>query len=363
MTQRFLVVAPGRGTYGRKELAWLSSGSFSPRALEILAKADAARLKAGLPTITELDSSEKFRPSLHQSGANSSALIFTLAAMDFVTLEDRLGDQGKIAGVLGNSMGWYSSLFTSGHLSFEDAYSIVETMGQRQKDGLIGGQLIYPVCNDQWQIIDGRIAEVEQQIEELNKQDGIEVYVSIYLGGNLVLAGNNAGLDALKQSLPEIEMGSHKYPFQLAMHSAFHTPLLSPASLDAKAHFAGSPLSWQRGKYPLIDGRGYPWLPYGGSDSVALADYTLGHQVTESYDFSTSVRIALREYNPDQVILLGPGSTLGSSIAQTMISERWRGIKSRDDFMNAQENPNRPLVALGRSEQRDAFFARLSTGV
>lgn len=363
MTQRFLVVAPGRGTYGRQELGWINSHSFSPRALDLLAKADAARLKAGLPSITELDSSEKFRPSLHQSGANSSALIFTLAAMDFVTLEDRLGDGQKIAGVFGNSMGWYSSLFTSGHLSFEDAYAIVETMGQRQKDGLIGGQLIYPVCNSQWQIIDGRIKEVEQQLAELNKQDGIEVYVSIYLGGNLVLAGNNAGLEALKNSLPQVELGSHKYPFQLAMHSAFHSPLLSPASLDAKAHFATAPLSWQRGRYPLIDGRGYNWLPYGGSDSAALQDYTLGHQVTESYDFSAAVRIALREYNPDQVILLGPGSTLGSSIAQTMISERWRGIKSRDDFMNAQKNPNRPLIALGRSEQRDAFFSGLTTGV
>lgn len=362
MTQRFLVVAPGRGTYGRQELGWLARHTYSPRAQEILAQADAARSQAGLPSITELDSAEKFRPSLHQAGAHSSALIFTLAAMDFVSVEEALGDKGQIAGVLGNSMGWYSSLFTSGQLSFQDAYAIVETMGQRQSSGLIGGQMIYPVCNEQWQIIDGRIPEIEAQLTELNKKEGVKLYVSIYLGGNLVLAGNDAGLQALKENLPEIELGSHKYPFQLAMHSAFHTPLLSPASHDAKLHFSKNHLSWQRGKYPLIDGRGFTFLPYGATNTCEIEDYTLGHQVTESYDFSASVRVALREYNPDQVILLGPGSTLGSSIAQVMIAERWRGITSRADFMKAQESAARPLVALGREDQRDAFFASLTGG-
>ena len=45
-----------------------------------------------------------------------------------------------------------------------------------------------------------------------------------------------------------------------------------------------------------------PW----STDLDALRDYTLGHQVTEPYDFTASVRVALREFAPDHLVLPGP---------------------------------------------------------
>ena len=43
------------------------------------------------------------------------------------------------------------------------------------------------------------------------------------------------------------------------------------------------------------------------------------HQVIKSYDFSSSVIVALKEFCPDNIILLGPGNTLGSAVAQILI--------------------------------------------
>jgi malonyl CoA-acyl carrier protein transacylase len=204
---------------------------------------------------------------------------------------------------------------------------------------------------------------VKETLRELNKDRDIEVSVSIYLGGFLVLAGNERGLTALHSALPAIKLGSNHYPFRLAMHSAFHSALLRELSISALDHFSKQPLNWLRMKYPLIDGRGYTWLPHGAARPDQLLKYTLAQQVSESFDFSAAIRTGLREYNPDQVVLLGPGSTLGSIIAQVMIAEGWRGLSSRDQFIEAQNGVNRPLVALGRDDQRAELFSQLSTGV
>ena len=60
-------------------------------------------------------------------------------------------------------------------------------------------------------------------------------------------------------------------------------------------------------------------------------------------DFSLSVRICLREHGPDQLVLPGPGNTLGSICAQVAIAEGWRGVASREDF-EALEASDRALV-------------------
>ncbi len=86
---------------------------------------------------------------------------------------------------------------------------------------------------------------------------------------------------------------------------------------------------------PLIDGRGKIWWP-GASDVAALYDYTLGQQVTESYDFTRAVTVAAREFAPDLFIVLGPGTTLGGAVAQSLILAGWRGMGSKADFRARQ---------------------------
>jgi hypothetical protein len=69
------------------------------------------------------------------------------------------------------------------------------------------------------------------------------------------------------------------------------------------------------------------------------------------------VRVALRAFGPDHLVLLGPGETLGGAIAQVLILERWRGIDSKTAFLARQaENPF--LISMSRRDQS----ARVASG-
>ena len=104
-------------------------------------------------------------------------------------------------------------------------------------------------------------------------------------------------------------------------------------------------------KIPLIDGRGYIWSPWS-TDENELYNYTLNHQVIKKYDFSSSVSVALKEFCPDQVVLLGPGNSLGGPVAQILVNQQWNGLKSKQDFLGTQEN-NPFVVSMGIDEQKN----------
>lgn len=100
----------------------------------------------------------------------------------------------------------------------------------------------------------------------------------------------------------------------------------------------------------MIDGRGAIWHP-NQVDSNQLCQYTFGHQVVEPYDFSCSIRVGLREFNPDHIVLLGPGESLGGAIAHVLIREGFQGLKNKYDFMARQKSENPILISMNRSEQ------------
>jgi hypothetical protein len=87
------------------------------------------------------------------------------------------------------------------------------------------------------------------------------------------------------------------------------------------------------------------------SDVAALWDYTLGEQVTETYDFTLAVQVGVKEFAPDIVIVLGPGETLGGAVAQSLIGVNWLGMESKAEFIRRQAGD--PFVlAMGREDQR-----------
>ena len=169
--------------------------------------------------------------------------------------------------------------------------------------------------------------------------------VSIKLGGYLVIAGLQNQLDHLLKELPKID----KYPFQIPFHSAFHTELLEkiPRLAESKLDRA----IFSKPKISLIDGRGNIWSPWS-TNVNELYSYTLNHQVTKKYDFSSSVSIALKEFCPDHVVLLGPGNSLGGPVAQILINQQWNGLKSKQDFLCTQKN-NPFVVSMGIDEQKN----------
>lgn len=337
--QRAVVICPGRGSYTRETLGFLNKAR--PHIKEFLEDIDQRRKAWGEPTISELDALETFKSPVHTKGEHASPLIYACSFADFASI-DR--EKTEIVAITGNSMGWYTTLALGGALDVAGSFQVIQTMGSMMKETIIGGQVIYPIADDQWQKDLEMEKAVLTMVEELNGRDGNEVYLSIRLGGYAVIGGNKSGLAALMKELPPIE----NYPMLLVNHAAFHTPLLKETS-DKAMQLIGPELFFPP-EIPLVDGRGFIWKPWS-TKTDQLYDYTLGHQVYAPYDFTKAVMVAVKEFAPDQIILLGPGNSLGGSVAQILIEMDWHGLKNKEQFMKRQsENPL--LISMARPEQR-----------
>lgn len=338
--QTAVVVAPGRGTYNKAELGYLRR--FHADKTEMISEIDAFRAAAGQTPVSVLDGAARFSAATHTRGDNASALIYACAYSDFLTI-----DRGRydIVGVTGNSMGWYIALACSGALDAMGGLEVVNTMGTLMQEHLIGGQLIYPFVDANWQEIPGARSAIERKISDIDKRSDHVLALSIDLGGMLVLAGNAAGLAAFEAEMPRLE---DRFPMRLQNHAGFHTQLQSPVALAGQRQLASD--LFHQPDLALIDGRGGLWHPRA-SDLEALRSYTLGHQVTETYDFAGAIRVAARELMPDVFIVLGPGATLGGAVAQSLISARWRGLSDKAGF-KAQQAVGPVLISMGMDAQR-----------
>ncbi len=338
--QRALLVCPGRGTYNREELGTL--GRLHAGKTDFIAMADAYRRAEGQPTLTELDGAAAFDAKVHTRGDNASPLIYACSYGDSLDI-DR--DRFDIVAVTGNSMGWYIALVAAGAVTPESGLAIVNTMGTLMHQHSIGGQTLYPYVDDDWQPIPDRRAE----LLALAAEHGAAL--SIDLGGMLVLAGDAAALKAFEAALPPLQ---GRYPMRLPNHAAFHTALQAPVAAAGQellgADLFGTPT------IPLIDGRGAIWRPRE-TRAVELRAYTLGRQVTEPYDFARAVRTGCREFAPDVVIVTGPGTTLGGSVAQTLIADNWQGMATKAAFLARQADA--PFVlSMGIAAQRTIATGR-----
>ena len=330
--ERIVIICPGRGTYTRDTSGYLTA--FGASAKNQIFYMDEQRKLVGNPTLTELDL-KPFRSKIHMLGEHASPLIYACSLSDFLSIDQ---EKYEIVAITGNSMGWYSALALSGALTYENAYSLISTMGSMMKEGSIGGQIIYSVVDENWKIDESEKEEVLTEIKN------VSAYVSIYLGGYLVIGGEQAALDILLNKLPVKD----NYPFQLPFHAAFHTPLLE--SISKKACELLPQSIFQKPSVAIVDGRGYIWSPFS-TETVDLYSYTLAYQVTNAYDFTTAITVAIKEFCPDKIVLLGPGNTLGGSIAQIMIENNWLDMDSKSAFSSIQkENPY--LISMGIEDQR-----------
>ncbi|HEV2747388.1 MAG TPA: ACP S-malonyltransferase [Allosphingosinicella sp.] len=335
-----LVVCPGRGTYGKAELGYLKR--FHADQGELIETVDRLRADRGQPTISELDGAERFSAALHTRGDIASPLIFTASYADFLAI-DRA--RFEVAAVTGNSMGWYTTLAVAGAVSAGHGFEIVDAMGENSQAGEPGGQVLLTLVDEEWHEVAGLRAALLGLADTIAGRPDCALYVSIDLGGMLVFAGNEAGLQAL---LAEAPPTPGREPLRLVNHGPFHTPLMRGSSDLALSRL---PAGWFASPaVPMIDGRGHIWRRFA-SNSGALHHYTFATQILETYDFTRAVQVAVREFAPDRIILLGPGDTLGGAIAQALIAIRWRGLGSKGDFQEMQA-AEPFLLAMGREDQR-----------
>ncbi len=331
--KRIVVVCPGRGSYTKENLGTLIDRTSMKEELRLL---DEERTRLNYPSLSELDGAEKFKTSVHTKGEHASPLIYACSKADFLEINR---EDYEVVAIAGNSMGWYLTLAFSGVLDELDSYRLIQTMGSMMEEGLIGGQVIYPIIDKTWNIDPKKEKLISNILKEINERQECEVFVSIHLGGYKVLAGNKEGVKQLLEKLPKQE----NYPFQLVNHGAFHTPLLK--DISEKAEHGLYQLKFSKPKVPIIDGEGKIWQPYS-TDLKNLYDYTLKTQVLETYNFTKSIEVALKEFAPDHLVLLGPGNSLGGAIGQIMVQNQWKGIKTKEDFSNLQlKKPF--LISLG----------------
>lgn len=338
--QRAVVICPGRGTYNKEELGYLKR--FHGDKIEFIENIDQFRNKQNQMPITELDAMENYSMRTHTAGENASALIYACAYNDHQVINRNLYD---VVAVTGNSMGWYIALAVAGALSPNGAIELINTMGSMMTNGLIGGQLIYPIIDENWKKNAEREQQVMQWLNDVNQQEECEVHLSINLGGYLVFGGNKKGLKALENILPVID---ERYPMNLFNHAAFHTPLLNNVSEKALQQLSVE--LFNPPELPLIDGLGNIWQPYS-TDTKDLYNYTLTTQVTEPYNFSKAIEVAIKEYAPDKLIILGPGATLGGAVAQCLIEHNWLGLSCKKDFID-QQKKEPFILSMGITDQR-----------
>ncbi|WP_295635890.1 ACP S-malonyltransferase [Novosphingobium sp.] len=327
-----LVVCPGRGTYNAPELGYLARHHAGHHDL---AQFDAIRVKAGKEPLTALDGMAKFQPSLHTRGDVAAPLIHAAAWCDFTAI-DR--ERFEVVAVTGNSMGWYIALACAGAVTPDAGFRIADAMGVNSQKHARGGQMVLVLAGDDWRIDPALAAQVEAAVKAAG------ALPSIQLGGMLVVAGEAQALAALEAALPPLP----RPPLHLAGNGPFHTPLMGPSTRAARSEL---PQAWfGNPALPLIDGRGAIVRPFT-STSAALWDYTFGAQILETYDFTAALTVAIREFAPERIVLLGPGETLGGAIGQVLVGLRWEGIDSKAAFM-ARQAGDPILLAMGRADQR-----------
>ena len=354
-TKRALIVCPGRGSYNSTELGTLRHLPFASEWQGLVAQADEQCAAAGLPTITELDSTSKFSRAKHLEATAASTLIYTLSVASMRAMS-RAARQWQPVAVVGNSLGWYTALALSGCVTFEQGLELViSTSTFQRKVGQVGGQLVYPTMDDNWQASEELSRAIDEGLASASAAGGYAA-LSIDLGGMAVLAGDDVGMSALKAALPPLARGSTRFPLVLPGHSAFHTPLMEPMAQAAASKappFRAPPVM------PLVDGTGEIWRGEEGGggghigDAAAatmaarLREYTVGEQICGPYHFGRSLEKALDEYDPDAIVLLGPGASLGGAIGQIVARHGWRGIHSKEDFAAVQASSSPVLLTPG----------------
>jgi hypothetical protein len=253
---------------------------------------DRIRSTRGSQTISELDGAERFSPALHTRGDIASPLIFTASYADFLAIDRSRFD---VAAVTGNSMGWYTTLAVAGAVSAQHGFEIVDAMARTARRAGPAGRSSHARRR--------RLAEdagLREQVLALAGDHRLAprhaLYLSIELGG-CRLRRHEPGLAASRKRPP-----TRPRPARLRQSRPFHTP-----SCKARPTALSSFPPNGSARPGADDRRARPCLAAVRERPAALHDYTFVHQILRTYDFTRAVQVAVREYSPDRIILLGPG--------------------------------------------------------
>lgn len=230
--------------------------------------------------------------------------------------------------------GWYAALAIAGVLSADDAAALLDAVREAAASSPAADQVVYPQTDAAWRP-DAHLAAALEGALALG--DG-QIHRSLDLGAYAVMTGTPAGVELLTSALPAISVGEQRYPLLLPARPALHTPMA--ASVAEAVLAVAERLDWRTPEVTLIDGRGSRHTPWSASPA-ALRETTQA-QLVETVRFATALRVALREYAPDVIVIPGGSGILATVCAQLVVGEGYHAIRSRRAFAEAQRR--RPLV-------------------
>jgi [acyl-carrier-protein] S-malonyltransferase len=248
---------------------------------------------------------------------------------------ERVREDHQVVAVLGSGIGWYAALAFAGVLSLADAHGFVrELAAVSVEHDSATGHLVFPLTDAAWRP-DGHLHAALDQV--MATMDG-DTHESIDLGSYALLTGTAAGIGRLTAMLPAVSVGNQRYPLRLPQRPPLHTPLASPLIDPLHKRVAG--MDWRTPQLTLIDGRGVRRTPWSTDLDALRADSFDG--LLETSRFATAVRVALREYAPDVLVVPGKGGILATVCGQLIVAEGYQGIRSRRAFLDVQRR--RPIV-------------------
>jgi [acyl-carrier-protein] S-malonyltransferase len=330
---RAAVAFPGRGSIGPPSVGSLDAHH------PWVGHADDLRRSIGLMALSELDA-RSFDADLHLRPTNAWPLTFMSSLLD----AERIAGDHEVVAVVASSTGWYTALAASGALDFDGAFRIIAELAaaaeEPLEDGARAAELVYPLTDETWQPVPERAAALAAALDEA----GGEVAMTVTLGSHAVLGGPADAVDEVAARLPPARATGREFPLRLA-GDGWHTPLRTAAVARAAERLAA--VARARPNVAMVDGAGRRHSPWS-ADADTLIDDAIGRQPTLTYDFATSLRVALREYAPDVVLLPGPGASLGAACAQVIVGDGYRGLRSREEFEKTQSGPSPILLSVRR---------------
>lgn len=330
---RAVVAFPGRVSFRAESLRSLRADH------PWVAAADELRAAAGLPPLGELDAAP-FDPRVHLRPTNAWPLTFLVSLLD----AERIAADHEVVTVVASSTGWYTALAAAGVVGFEDALRILTELARAAEDELPDGirpaELVEPMTDDGWQPMPEREEAVRQAIEA---SDG-EVDRVLELGSHTILGGPASAIDEAAGRLPPVAAAGRSFPLRIPA-DGWHTPLRTDAAARATERIGD--VDAARPNVAVVDGEGVRHTPWT-ADPDALIEAAITRQPLRTSHFALALRVALREYAPEVVLLPGPGSSLGAACAQVIVAEGYRGIRSREEFEQTQAGGNPILLSMRR---------------
>ena len=216
-----------------------------------------------------------------------------------------LREKYDIVAVGGNSLGWYTALAAAGALSVEDG------LASGAHHGAAAGQRRWRTDpHDRPRRPTGAsirtaIAEIETRARSDAARAATSSFAatSICLGGHRVLAGTERRRAPPTRGTAQ-EAASGNASFRSGSPGTAPSTQLCVAPVAERAT-GGARRGWlgrQSTHVPDRRAAAMRFSPWSTDPDRAVARYTATTQVTETFDFTATVRTALREFNPDVLL-------------------------------------------------------------